>query len=401
MSIAPKIIRECAACGAPSPSQLIDLPRLPLTALFTEISGKAGTREYDQRFLFCEQCGHGMLETQLPPAELYGSEYGFRTAASEFGRQGTGVYVSFLERIAGSRLVDATVVDVGCNDLLLLEQIAPRARKLLGVDPIWKGREHEIVHPKISVIGDLLENVDINARLGGSPDLVLCRHTLEHIDDPRVFMRKLLDAAGPETLFVFEFPHLDTLVARNRYDHIFHQHVQYFSKHSFAALLESLGAEIVALDENPHHWDALLVAFKKRDPGNPISSELSPKISFKISSNDIRLGYARFHSHAALVGQLLDEQVGGARVGFGAAQMLPVIAYHLGGLHGIETVYDDDLSKNGLSYANLPVRVARPLDDLRLTDATVLITAPDSARTILKRLNGLQPREIIVPLLVV
>lgn len=375
---------------------MITLPRLPLSALFTPAVGAWGARAHDQRFLFCEQCGHGMLETQLPPSELYGSEYGFRTGTSEFGKQGTDVFVQFLERVAGSRLENATVVDVGCNDLLLLERLATRARKLLGIDPIWKGREHEVVHPKIAVIGDLLENIDLPARLGGPPDLVLCRHTLEHIDDPRLFMFKLLEVAGPETLFVFEFPHLDTLVSHHRYDHIFHQHVQYFSKQSFARLLGELGAEIVSWDENPHHWDAFLVTFRKsKRLAAPIVHEFS-----LCSSEQIRAGYGRFREKMRISASLLADAASPPAVGFGAAQMLPVILYHLGGACGIETVYDDDPAKNGLSYANLPVAIQTPSSIIDLKEKTVLITAPDSARPILRRLEDFHPRAVIIPALV-
>lgn len=385
MSIAnnPRIITKCTACGAPNPAPLLTFPNLPLTALFTRAPGVLGSRSHDQRFLFCERCSHGMLEIQLPPADLYGSEYGFRTGESDFGKQGSDAFLQFVERLVASRPC-RTVVDVGCNDLYLLDKLAPRAERLLGIDPIWAGREHEVPHPKISVIGKFLEEVALSRVLGAAPDVILCRHTLEHIDDPRLFLQKLLAVAGPETLLIFEFPHLDTLLERYRFDHIFHQHVQYFSKHSFANLLAELGAEVVADGENPHHWDALYVAFRRG-----ASLAKYPAIAI----DDIRRRYGIFQEKMRIVRSLLRAQ--SSLVGFGAAQMLPVILYHLGGTNGITTVYDDDPKKDGLSYANLPVAIRRPTAGTDFRSATVLVTAPDSARPILRRLRDLAPEGIV------
>lgn len=392
----PRIITACVSCGSSDLSRICELPKLPFTALFSAERGVMGTRVHDQAFLFCTACGHGMLERQLAPAMLYGAEYGFRTAESVFGKSGTDRFLSFVRRVWDGG-ANARIVDIGCNDLSILQAFDAPGRQLLGIDPIWEGREQEVDRRHIRVIGSFFETVDMAGALGGAPDVVLCRHTLEHVDDPRLFLEKMLAAGSDDTLFIFEFPHLDTLVARYRFDHIFHQHVQYFSKHSFLRLIDSLGATAVAEEENPFHWEAYLVAFRKRT--SAVGSRALPAAP---RQSDIEVRLRRFQEKMRLLREVLRDIHTRPLVGFGAAQMLPVLVYHLGNqLFGMETVYDDDPARAGLSYVNLPVRIERLSEGASLNQTAVFLTAPDSARAILPRLRTLGAKEIYLPTLLV
>ena len=85
--------------------------------------------------------------------------------------------------------------------------------------------------------------------------------------------------------------------------------------------------------------------------------------------------------------------------GFGAAQMLPTLAYHMqSDLSFLECIWDDNPNRNGLTYPHLPVRIHQPKPNLHLSNSTVMITALDSTRPIISRLNDLNPRYILKPL---
>jgi hypothetical protein len=78
--------------------------------------------------------------------------------------------------------------------------------------------------------------------------------------------------------------------------------------------------------------------------------------------------------------------------------MLPALGYHLGTDFGnFSAILDDDPAKSGLGYVNLRTRVRRPAG-LDLSKATVVLTALDNRRPILKRLAELRPKRIINPL---
>ena len=84
--------------------------------------------------------------------------------------------------------------------------------------------------------------------------------------------------------------------------------------------------------------------------------------------------------------------------GYGAAQMLPVLAYHLDNdLSLLKAVLDDDPAKDGLYYWNLPlvIRHAAAVTDLK--GSSVFITAVDNVKPILVKLLAQRPRHIIYP----
>ena len=83
---------------------------------------------------------------------------------------------------------------------------------------------------------------------------------------------------------------------------------------------------------------------------------------------------------ATFLESLRDEKI----YGYGAANLLPVLAYHKDtDLGYLEAVLDDDPAKSGLFYGNMPVQIRPSSEITDLADATVLISTPDSVQPIL------------------
>lgn len=380
----------CAVCGG-EPEPVVELPSLPLTALFTPQPPTVAPPAHDQALLYCPTCGHGQLARRLPAASLYDATYSFRTSASGTARRGTDWFVSVVDELAPGRRFHCAV-DVGCNDFYLLRQLAGRAARRVGVDPLWAVETPAPGDPGIEVIGGTVESTDFDA-LGEAPDLIVCRHTLEHVAEPLAALEKLLSVAATDALLVFEVPGFDALVARLRFDQVFHQHYHYYSLASFTRLLAAAGGRYLAHRANYHDWGAMLVAFTK-------GAESRPPADPPGDLTELRQRYELFRRHLTVAAEAL-ERLPAPRYGYGAAQMLPVIAWHLGtDLSCLTAVLDDDPAKDGWWYANLPLQIRRPpVDDW--SAASVLVTAVDNAAPILTRLMAERPRHVLFPLPVI
>jgi len=384
-------VERCAICHG-SLEAVIDLPGLPLTETYCREPVKAPSRGIDQRLLFCPDCGHGQLETHIAPEVLYGASYKFRTSASATARKGTQFFLSALDAAAPGRRFKC-VLDLGCNDLFLLSQLQDRADVRVGIDPVWRGREAEREDASILLYGAGVEEVDLTS-LPEKPDLVVCRHTLEHIGDPGAVLKLLMQAAAPDALFVFEVPGFDGLISRFRFDQVFHQHLHYFSLASFTRLVRNAGAHVLAHRENIHDWGAMAVVFARSAP--PIAIEMR---ALRPSLGQIARRYALFLRQMEAAGDMLADLQGAPIYGYGAAQMLPVLAYHMKTDFGqLAAVLDDDPEKDGIGYSNLPVKVMLPGRATRLSEASVLITAIDNVAPIMTRLLANRPRHILHPL---
>ena len=383
----------CAVCGSNQLEVAIDLPGLPLTARYSEEKMDGSREGIDQWLLLCNECGHAQLAEQVNPDILYGDTYGFRTSVSATARHGTDFFLSTLDEIAPGRRFKC-VVDLGCNDLYLLERLQGRADVRIGIDPVWALKENQVGDKNITVIGAAIEDVDLGSVLETPPDLVVCRHTLEHIYEPRAILQQLFAAAAKRALFLFEVPGFEAVVRRHRFDQVFHQHLHYFTLASFQRLIEEAGGVYMSSWENYHDWGALLVAFAKR--ANPQESKEKASSVFDVPT--IRERYVIFRRQLSTTNEVLKSLEGTTVYGYGAAQMLPVLAYHLDNdLSLLTAVLDDDPAKDGLYYWNLPLVIRHTAGVTDLEAASVFITAVDNVKPILNKLLVRRPRHIIYP----
>lgn len=355
-------IKVCPICNGPV-DNLIGLPALPLTGLYTT-NPIPTVASYDTNFSYCSQCGHGLLGKQLDQYTIYDSSYTYRTSNSKYAIRGVDQFLFTLYNY-DLRNNYGTILDIGCSDGYMLSRIAYRANKLVGIDAAATSK-----YSDVEVITDMVENVDLSSI---HPDVILLRHTIEHIPDPVTTMRKIAGSMGPDTLLVVQTPMLDILVNDLRYDHIFHQHLQYFTISSMMKLLELVGLECVHYTFDRYEWGSIILIAKLGE--NSIES-IPPTADYILGN------YYRFTGAMNNISSIIDDTSN--VVGYGAAQMLPTIAYHISSITKVKEVVDDDPSKDGMYYYNLPIRITNKLPDIHTT--TFLVTGLDSSRVINKKL---------------
>lgn len=384
--------KQCSICSGVL-FAAIDLPALPLTDTFCRGAVDATLSAIDQQLLYCPACGHGQLQSLLAPELLYGSNYCFRSSASATARKGTDFFLTVLDEVAPERQFRC-VLDLGCNDLYLLGCLGTRAEQRVGIDPVWQGREEEREDKSILLFGENFEAVDL-AALPEKPDLIVCRHTLEHIFEPRQVIDTLMRIAADDALFIFEVPGFDGLLERLRFDQVFHQHAQYFTLASFLRLLDEAGGRYLLHRYNYHDWGAMALAFVRG------KTDAQPQAK-RWRLEEIQARYRLFQAQMRLSKEALELYTDGSVYGYGAAQMLPVLGYHLGtDFSELTAVLDDDPIKDGLGYWNLPVKVTQASQITDLAQSTVLITAVDNVQGIMQKLLSQRPRHIIYPLSVI
>lgn len=372
---------------------------MPLTGIFVEPSVADEFPNFDQFLLRCEECGHAQLRDTIDPVFLYRDTYTHRSSLSPISARGNDFFLQFLNDVTGSKKFEC-VVEVGCNDLYLLEKLRPRTARAYGFDPIFIGAESKAEN-WVNVSGKFIEEIQPSRDIAGKPDLFISVHTLEHVNDPLESLSPFFEHAADGAMFLIEVPSLDTLVRAARFDQIFHQHLNYFSVGSLQRMIAKLGGEYVAHRFNYGYWlGTLMVAFRKPAAGK---KSVSGNDSIAPTRKMFAEQFAAYREHMKTLRESLErlDTSGVELFGFGAAQMVPVFAYHLGSDLGIlECIYDDNASKNGLTYPSLDVGITAPPDAKRIAEGAVLITALDSARAITQRLASVPARYIVQPTLV-
>jgi len=384
-------------CGTKAAAPVIGLPAFPLTEIYVEqkVTEKLGF--VDQAFHLCPRCGHGQIANVIDRNVLYGESYATRTSTSPSAIGAIDAFLEFVDGVTKDRPIK-NVMEVGCNDLYTLRRLKDRAEKLYGIDPILIGRESEFTDDKIEAIGDFVENVDLRER-NIEADIVLSSHTLEHIEDPKKLVRFLIDNAGDDALFFFQFPGLESLVETARFDQVFHQHLNYFTLQSVLHMLEDTGAELIDYGINPYHWGALMIAFRRKGNNVGTGGNFNRAVT-GLTESQIREQYRLFKDGMDVTGRRIAALRNETIYGYGASLMLPVLGYYVPVINDFTCIIDDDTNKDGLYYINLPLRVVNSSKIDNIKDAVVCVTAINSKqplRAVVSRLIDIGVKEIIIP----
>lgn len=388
--------KACSVCESERLECTIHLPEFPLTGIFVnDHTNLQVPRGYDQELLVCYDCGHVQLGYVLPPEKLYGSTYLHRSSVSHIAPSASSFFAQYVDSLSGGRTFDC-ILEVGCNDMLLLNQMASRGQEVIGIDPIWKDQSPDVA-PNMRIIGALIEDVDFETQMPTKPDLIFSTHNLEHINEPLEQFSRLVDFVDEGALFVIEVPDIDSMIDNLRFDQVFHQHLHYFGLASLERFIERVGGEYIGHNFNFKNWGgSLSIAFRKGE-GKSKSSVTFP--AFRTPKKELIIErYEIFRQRMSGFMKLVE----GLRWdiwGYGAGQMVPSVAYNLGSdLSFLKGIFDDDPSRSNLAYPHLPVRILQPSSDLYLRDSVVMITALDGVRAIVNRLRQFNPRFIIAPI---
>ena len=383
-------ICSCGICRSASLDLLWDLPKLPLTEQYGTYDA-IQKLHWDQQLLICTQCGHVQLGIQLAPAFLYTpAEYSFRTSQSKTARMGTEIFYQFFRKLSQGHSY-RSLVDIGGNDLFLAKMA--NIPQSCVVDPICSAQDGQLVEG-VKVFGRFIEEIDFQKE-GFQPDLVFCRHVLEHVAHPRELLSQLFQQCSPDALYLFEIPCFENLVEAHRFDAIFHQHYHYFDLATFQRLIAEVGGEYVdhLYNRQGSCGGALLIAFRQ--------GSRQPQVRMDIRTRQ-ELFKREIVSYQKQMELLADRLVGFHQqiYGYGASLMLATLGYHLGtDFSELICVLDDDPQKDQIGYRNIPVTVRFSTKIPIEPHSNFLITSLENSRAIFKRITELTPRRILVPLI--
>jgi len=374
-------------------ASLWSMKELPLTEIFGpfDVSFPA----FDQELLIDLSSGHTSLRYQLDPEFLYNSEnYAFRTGMDQKTISELDFFTKFISTlgIISPRGQKSRALEFGASNLVLARLLSSGFDEVVAVDPLLSGVEKEKSEQNIVVSGLMLEqhlrrDFELN-------DVIVARHTFEHVSDPVEILIELAQRLKPQGKIVFEVPDLDAIVAKGRFDAVFHQHFHYYDLDSLNYFASVSGLRVVAWARNAagSNGGSLIVALEK---GQADFVSNSARVNSKIGR--ILKALELFQKMYSVMEENAKE-FRGPRYVYGAGIMLPTFDYHMNGaVRDIGVVVDDDEAKIGLSFKNLPVDVVHTSSIDSYEKSMLVVGSLENVRSMAGGIRALRPLVALGP----
>nr|ADR01071.1 NocS3 [Nocardia sp. ATCC 202099] len=242
----------CRLCSGPV-REFFDFGRQPVSDAFRDPADTSPEFHYDLRIGVCGGCAMVQQLTEVPRAQMFHSEYPYRSSLSSGSRKHFEAYAHHLldTRLAGA---DPFVVEIGCNDGVMLRTIGGAGVRHLGFEPSG-GAADSARAAGVSVVVDFFEERTARAARAehGPADVVFSANTVSHIAYLDSIFAGVDALLAPDGVFVVEDRYLGDIVANTAFDQVYDEHFYLFSVTSVRNLARRFGFELVDITRLPVH----------------------------------------------------------------------------------------------------------------------------------------------------
>ena len=268
MKIYDRIIK-CRLCGSGKLKAVVKFkPQYVATTLVkTNENNPSAQLKAPLTLMLCGKCGLAQLQETMKPDLLYRT-YFYRSSVGETMRRDlktvVGDVLSRVDAKPGDR-----VLDIGCNDGLMLAMFPPHLERV-GIDPAQNiDRSH---HDKsINFVQDYFPS----EKLSGQKFKVITSTAMFYdLNDPNKAVRdikKLLDKDGVVCLQVSS---LCAMIKDLNFYDICHEHLEYYSLKTLCELLRRNGMTVFDASTNEVNGGSLRVMVAHKEAKRPISDNL-------------------------------------------------------------------------------------------------------------------------------
>lgn len=298
---------HCRVCGNTNLVKVLDLGEQSLTGVFPCSKDQPITRGPLQ-LLKCHDeagadiCGLLQLAHSYDLNEMYGDNYGYRS----------GLNPSMVRHLHGkvARILGMDclsqgdlIADIGSNDSTTLQAYPTGLYKLAGIDPTGsKFKQH--YPPHIELIPDFFSLEKFRAHFGEQKAKVVTSFSMFYdLEAPLDFMREIRDILHPEGIWVFEQSYMPTMLERNSYDTVCHEHLEYYALRQIKWMADKVGLRIIDVEFNDINGGSFSITAAHADSAYPAC-----KILDELLDREVCLGLDTLEPYVAFAKRVADSR---------------------------------------------------------------------------------------------
>jgi len=228
-------LKKCLVCSNTFLLEFTELGRHPLADSF--IKKKDVSKKIPSERLtcnFCKICNHLQLKYIIKANKRYNFvDYSYTSSNSKISRDHLNSYYSFLTK---EKSKIQNIAEIGANDGYLISRFKKNVKKIC-----FEPSDHMdniLREKKLQNIKTFFENTKKNYldKFKNYFDLVIANNVVNHSDNPNKFFLNLKKILKEDGLISIEVPYAPWMIKKNKFDLIYHEHINYFSIKSFITL---------------------------------------------------------------------------------------------------------------------------------------------------------------------
>jgi SAM-dependent methyltransferase len=310
---------------------------------------------YPMKTGFSEASMMFQLLEQPAPEKMFHEQYAFYSSTSSFMERHFGEFARQTMKSEFLTGLDPFVVELGCNDGILLKNFAEAGIRHLGIEP--SRNVAEVANRRgVRTLSEFFCPVVAEkiVREHGQADAFLAANVMCHIPDILGVVKGIRTLLKPDGVVIFEDPYLGDVVEKISYDQIYDEHVFLFSAHSIQHLFGLHELELIDVQPQKTHGGSMRYVIShagahpvKESVQTLLAKEVKLGLNRQSTFDNFRKNVEK--SREDLVNLLHELKLGGNRIaGYGATSKSTTILNYCGiGPDTIDYISDTTPIKQG------------------------------------------------------
>ena len=238
-----KKISKCRICKSKKIAEYLDLGNQPLANSFLTKKQIPKEKKYPLKLVLCKDCSLSQLSIAVNPKIIF-NDYDYLSSSSKALKNHYSKLVSEIEKkYINSK--DTTVLDIGCNDGILLKNYTKQIKNIVGIEP--SNAFLRIKNKKINVINKFFnfETTKLYLKRFNKAKIITITNVLAHIDDINGVIKNIKKILDKKGILIIEFPYVMDMLKKGTFDLVYHEHLSYLGVTSIKHLLIKNNLKII------------------------------------------------------------------------------------------------------------------------------------------------------------
>ena len=257
-----KKIKVCRSCKKKNLKNLFSLGNIPLSGIFPEKNKKVEIGKLT--LVICEVCKLVQLDRNFSLKKLYGKNYGYRTGLNSSMVNHMMQKANDLKKFLNLKTKRNLILDIGSNDGTFLNFFNEKNQVRFAIDPTIKNFK-KFYDKKIKTIDSFFSHESFIRKSKIKADLITSMSMLYDLLDPEKFIKDIYNSLNKDGVWHTEQSYLKTMITKNSFDTVCHEHLEYYTLTSLKYLFDKVGFKIIDIKLNDIDGGSIAITLAKKN----------------------------------------------------------------------------------------------------------------------------------------